>query len=82
MKKSLNIFPLAKQDSNAINKLPKTFNLEEDEFVGGCEAGYYQELGGDSILFGVGNLNLAHKPNEYVDINEFETYNNMFIKCI
>lgn len=85
LKKSLSIFPLAKQDSNVINKLLKTFNLEENEFVGGCEAGYYQELGGDSILFGVGNLNLAHKPNEYVDINEFETYNNMFInfiKCI
>lgn len=84
-RKTLNIYPLEKKDSNTINKLLKTFNLEQDEFAAGCEAGYYQELGGQAILFGVGNLNLAHKPNEYVNIDEFEIYNNMFIdfiKCV
>lgn len=79
---NLSILPLEKRSSLVIEKLINEFNLEESEFTGGCEAGYFQALGGDSILFGVGDLALAHKPNEFVVINEFEKYNNMFVSFI
>ena len=57
-------------------------NVEIDTFVGGCEAGYYKEYSGDAILFGVGDLKLAHKPNEYLVVNEYEKYNKLLINLI
>ncbi len=79
---NLSILPLEKRNSLIIEKLLKEFNLEENEFTGGCEAGYFQALGGDSILFGVGDLALAHKPNEFVNVNEFKKYNDMFVSFV
>ena len=58
------------------------FSLQENKFVGGCEAGYYQALGGDAIVFGVGDLTLAHKPNEYLVLDEFERYSKRFLKLL
>lgn len=81
-KNNLSILPLERRNSKIITNLLNKFNLEEDTFRGGCEAGYFQDIGGDSILFGVGDLNLAHKPNEFVNINEFKAYNDMFIDFI
>ena len=79
---NLSIPALEKRNSSKIESLIRVFNLEEDNFVGGCEAGYYQALGGDAIVFGVGDLTLAHKPNEYLVIDEFERYSKQFLKIL
>lgn len=71
----LNILPLEKRKSTLINSILKKFNLEESSFPAGCEAGFYAQVcGGDAIVFGVGDLALAHKPNEFVVICELERY--------
>lgn len=80
--KVLGIPLLEKKNPALIEQLKKEFSLEEKDFVGGCEAGYYQAIGGDAFVFGVGDLSLAHKPNEFAEISEFEKYNEMFIKLI
>lgn len=82
IKKTLEIPPLQDKKSKIINNIAKSLNLNLGEFAAGCEAGYYQKLGGDAILFGVGDLNLAHKPNEYVVIKEYEYYSNKFLELI
>ncbi len=79
---SLSILPHEKKDSVIVNNVINKFNLKEKEFIGGCEAGYYQRLGGDAIIFGCGDIALAHKPNEYADIQEFLNYNNLLINII
>ena len=79
---NLSIPALEKRNSSKIESLIRVFNLEEDNFIGGCEAGYYQALGGDAIVFGVGDLTLAHKPNEYLVIDEFERYSKQFLKIL
>jgi len=79
MKKLLYMPPLANSDNKKIKKLAKSFSLEMGEFSGGCEAGYYSAYSGDAIIFGVGDLNLAHKPNEYVNKKEYEAYSKIFI---
>ena len=56
--------------------------MKEKEFRGGCEAGYLQQVGGDAFVFGVGDLNLAHKPNEFVEINQLKTYNQKLMQMI
>ncbi len=38
----------------------------------GTDAGYFENIGIDSIVFGPGDISQAHKPDEYVEINELE----------
>lgn len=82
IKNKLSILPLENKNSNLVKKFIQKFDLNETEFLGGCEAGYYQLVGGDAIVFGVGDLSLAHKPNEFVEINEFLKYSELLIKII
>lgn len=38
----------------------------------GTDAGYFQNIGIDSVVYGPGSLTQAHKPDEYIEINELE----------
>ena len=78
----LRIPPLSNNNEEKIKRISDSMNVEIDTFVGGCEAGYYKEYSGDAILFGVGDLKLAHKPNEYLVVNEYEKYNKLLINLI
>lgn len=82
IKKLLEIPPLEEKNKDIINLIAKNLNLKTSKFSGGCEAGYYQKLSGDAIIFGVGDIGLAHKPNEFVDINEYEKYSDLFLKIL
>lgn len=74
LNQELNILPLENRCPKLIKNICNSLNLCENNFTGGCEAGYYQILGGDAIIFGVGDLNLAHKPNEFAEIKELNAY--------
>lgn len=85
LNKEINVLPLENKKSELIQKICSVFNEKDEFFAGGCEAGYYQKLGGDAIVFGVGDLALAHKPNEYAEIDELESYFEKLekiIKCV
>lgn len=75
--KQLEIPPLSCKNKENINKLANKLNLEISSFSGGCEAGYYESYSGEAILFGVGDLSLAHKPNEYMIIDDYYKYNDI-----
>jgi acetylornithine deacetylase len=36
----------------------------------GTEAPFYTELGAQSVVFGPGDIDLAHQPDEYLDLNQ------------
>ena len=80
--KELEIPPLSCKNKNNIEKISSMLNLEIESFSGGCEAGYYENYSGDAILFGVGDLSLAHKPNEYMVIEDYKKYNKKFIELL
>ena len=65
-----------------IKNLIKITKNEDIVFGGGCEAGYLTSYSGDAIIFGVGDLALAHKPNEFVEIEEYKTYTKKFLKLL
>lgn len=69
-------------DNLKINKIANWLNIKTNSFSGGCEAGYYTEYSGDAIIFGVGDLALAHKPNEFVEISEYNAYSKQLIKVM
>ncbi len=79
---ALSIPPLEKNNPELIKSLCTKYGVNEKLFQGGCEAGYYQALGGDAIVCGVGDLKLAHKPNEFAIVDEFEKYSDRFVSFI
>lgn len=82
LENQMKILPLEYKNPKLIETLCKKFNLENYKFIGGCEAGYYQQLGGDAFVFGVGDLALAHKPNEFASISEFEKYQDLLVSVL
>lgn len=80
--KKLEIPPLCCKNGKEVNIIAKTLNLELAKFSGGCEAGFYEEYSGDAILFGVGDLSMAHKPNEYMIIDNYKEYNNILMELL
>lgn len=38
----------------------------------GTDAGYFQNIGIDSVVFGPGSISQAHKPDEYIEVCEIE----------
>ena len=81
-------FPAAKIETNikvdvpalAINKDSEivkmiagiTGNDNYDVVAFGTDAGYFQNIGIDSVVYGPGSINQAHKPDEYIEIEEIE----------
>ena len=82
IKKLLEIPPLENRQTTLVSEISNKLNLSIEKFNGGCEAGYYQSYSGDSIIFGVGDLNLAHKPNENMVIADYFRYNQILIEML
>ena len=80
--KELEIPPLSCKDKKTVRKIAEELGLPIDSFSGGCEAGYYENYSGLAILFGTGDLSLAHKPNEYMKIDDYYDYNKILLKMI
>lgn len=83
MRKCFTILPYNNFKSDKlIKQIESELNLSTAYFQGGCEAGYYQSLGGEALVFGCGDLSLAHKPNEFLEISKYNQYDKYFKKII
>lgn len=80
--KKLEILPLVPSASDTITNLASQLAVSIDNFTGGCEAGYYKNYSGEAIIFGVGDILLAHKPNEYVKKSEYYEYSDKLLQLI
>lgn len=65
-----------------IVSIAKELDIKTNIFSGGCEAWYYTNYSGDAVIYGVGELSLAHKPNEYVEIKEYKNYSKKLIEVL
>lgn len=80
---TLDILPYNNFAKNEIiQQINKQCETTEAIFEGACEAGYYQSLGGEAVVFGCGDLSLAHNPNEYLEIKKYEQYDQSFKKIM
>ena len=43
----------------------------------GTEASLFNQLGSDSVIFGPGDIDLAHQPNEYLDLRQIDPTEKM-----
>lgn len=71
-----------KLESKKILSIAQELELDVGSFSGGCEAGYYTQYTGDAAIFGVGDIALAHKPNEFVNVNEYKLYSTKLISLL
>ena len=78
----LDVPAFSNEDNSKIKELANCLNIKQGVFTGACEMGYYAEYAGDGVIFGVGDLALAHKPNEYVETEEYITYSQKLIDVI
>lgn len=69
-------------DNEKIVGIANKLNIKTGQFSGGCEAGYYTRYSGDAVIFGVGDLGLAHKPNEFVVLSEYADYSAKLIDVL
>jgi len=64
-----------KRDSDINNMLCNFLNSDEGEYLACTEAGELQKYGIPNIsIIGPGNLNLAHKQNEYCSVSQLKYY--------
>jgi len=75
----LEIPPFEQTDSPFKQAIFKALPRKTFLFQGGSEAGFYQQNGSDVILFGCGNLALAHSKEEHVCIAELQSYSDALV---
>lgn len=70
--------PFEYRESEINNSLLTTFNKKEEAYLATTEAGEIQFIGIENItIMGPGDLNLAHKENEFCDISLLLEYSKM-----
>ena len=61
------------KDSLAASLIQKLWTNDEPSVLSfGTDGAHYQDYGIDTIIFGPGDMNVMHKPNEYIDISAIE----------
>ena len=74
--------PNARSNSKLVQNIINNLNLKVEEVNYGTEAGYYNLLGITCLVFGAGDIALAHSENEYVSISNLEMYNKYLIQLL
>ena len=61
------------ENSTTMSIIKKLTDEQDYDVVSfGTDAGYFENIGIDSIVFGPGDISQAHKPDEYIEISELE----------
>lgn len=54
--------------------LMQNYNITQHPYKASTEAGFYQQLGIDCIIYGCGDIEQAHAPNEKIDLDKYNQY--------
>ncbi len=69
---------LQEKNQKKIKNYMKNLNISENYHVPyGTEAGIIQKLGPSTIIFGPGSIEQAHKPNEFILIDQLEKFDRL-----
>jgi len=60
----------------------KKYKIKENSYDAATEAGFYQELGIDCVIYGCGNLKDAHAINEKISWEQYLKYRKQIISFI
>ena len=82
LERKLFIPPLSNTNNSFINSYAKENGLIIEKAKYGTEAGYYQMIGSEVLIFGAGDIALAHNKEENVPIPNLMKYQNYFINLM
>ena len=71
-----------KKENCIVNKLIKKYGFKEKPYDAATEAGFYQEIGIDCTIFGVGDIKDAHAINEKLNKKDFIDYKEILLSMI
>lgn len=74
--------PCYSKKTELANIVSQKLNVKTSYFNGATEAGFYGEISDEVIIFGAGDVVLAHKQNEYVKIENVLNYYKILKKII
>ena len=62
-------------ENSAIVKATEEISQQQSGGVGFCTEGpFFQSMGIDTIIIGPGDINVAHQPNEFIDLSNVDRY--------
>lgn len=74
--------PFEYKQNLIVENLKNILEIKEFPYSAATEAGFYQELGINCVIFGCGNIKDCHSVNEKIKIEDFETYQKKLLKII
>ncbi len=74
--------PFEKRSSAFLNAIKEVLPKQQFTMFGGTEAGYYQQQEIIPLVYGPGDLALAHHADEHVSVEELLGYNNDLITIL
>ena len=64
-----------------IHSLNPSIRISKNQFAGWTEAGLFNKFG-DTIIFGAGDYESCHKPNENIDLSYLDFFTHIFREII
>lgn len=64
------------------SKLMQKYKIKEVPYAAATEAGFYQELGMDCIIYGCGDISDCHAINEKINKDDYTKYQKMLLTLI
>ena len=74
--------PFEYKQVDITNNLMKKYKIKETSYSASTEAGFYQELGIDCVIFGCGDIKDCHAIDEKINKLEYIEYQNMLLNFI
>lgn len=66
--------PFKKVANKTLTSVYNFLGAKPQTYAASTEAGFYQTIGATPLIFGVGNIENCHKENEFVCLEEFNSY--------
>ncbi len=77
----LHIHAFSNHDSQLAKHMRQLFpDMDTWPSPGGTEAGFWQSIGADTVIFGCAPIEMAHTDNEHICVADLEPYSNMLKK--
>lgn len=71
-----------KQNNSYTKAIEKYLGKKSVVYKAATEAGFFQTLGSDALIYGVGNIKFAHSINEEIDLKDFNDYQDKLLTII
>lgn len=74
--------PFTYRENETTRSLMRKYDINETTYSAATEAGFYQELGSNCVIFGCGDIKDCHSVNEKINKKEFQNYGKLLLNIL